>query len=141
MILINMCIFNFKWSVSNAYARIITNILIYKYRFSFFCLPWKKFRIKKISSSDEINNFEDDFKRSFYLVLTNQVPHVYYIFRHIFCFISVLWSFAGWHRRYIRTLGTILLERQVRICQKYGCVHAQKNGNQPVYLSVYFCWE
>lgn len=136
-----MCIFNFKWNVSNAYARIIASILIYKYRCSFLCLPWKEFRIKKSSNSDEINNFEDGFERSFYLALTNQVPHVYYIFRHIFCFISVLWSFAGWRRRYIRTLGTILLERQVRICQKYACIHAKKNANEPVYLSVCFCWE
>lgn len=29
----------------------------------------------------------------------------------------VLGSFAGWHWRYIWTLGTVLLERQVRICQ------------------------
>lgn len=56
----------------------------------FYAYPEKSLGLKKTSSSDEINNFEDDFKRSFYLVLTNKVPHVYYIFRHIFCFISVL---------------------------------------------------
>lgn len=123
MILIDMCIFNFKWSVSNAYTRITADILTYIYRCSFLCLPWKELKIKKISKWDEINSFEDTFDGFFYLVVIDQVPQAYCIFRHMFCSIAVIWSFAGWHRRHIGTLGTILLERQVKICQKYAYVH------------------
>lgn len=54
----------------------------------------------------------------------------------------VLGSFAGWHWRYIWTLGTVLLERQVRICQNttvYTCRGKRKKKKEVGFYSQSFC--
>lgn len=55
----------------------------------------------------------------------------------------VLGSFAGWHWRYIWTLGTVLLERQVRICQNttvYTCRGKRKKKGGWFLFPKFLLW-
>lgn len=51
----------------------------------------------------------------------------------------VLGSFAGWHWRYIWTLGTVLLERQVRICQNTTVYTCRKKREVGFYSQSFCC--
>lgn len=48
-------------------------------------------------------------------------------------------SFAGWHWRYIWTLGTVLLERQVRICQNTTVYTCRKKKEVGFYSQSFRC--
>lgn len=51
----------------------------------------------------------------------------------------VLGSLAGWHWRYMWTLGTVLLERQVRICQNTTVNTCRKKKKDVGFYSQSFC--